>query len=153
MSLVTKATTPEQLRVKPYSNIGRLLEVTFQDFFGCTGSFGALGPVDLKFRTIDNKPHMPLYYHSLAPPSAGFGMSFRPVKWLAVGIGTSITIYTQMKQSIKLPLLQNKEMLGTTSVVQNLRPSLPFVGGITVEPIDGLRIAEVFTRSLATTNF
>jgi len=132
--------TPEQLGSNDLMLVGACLKLPLNISLGAYGSFG-VGPVALRFQTANNKLRVPLYDHGLTPPSAGFAISVRPIKWLALGIGTSITIHTQFQQVITLPLAGQEtleiNMGGTVS------PTIPIVAGISAEPLDGLRIAAV----------
>lgn len=132
---------PEQLGSNHVMLLGACLKLPFNIALGAYGSFG-IGPVALKFRTADGQLRMPLYDHSLTPPSAGFALSIRPIKWLALGIGTSITIHTQLQQKIVLPLPPAQEAL-EIDMSGSVSPTVPIVAGITLEPLDGLRIAAV----------
>lgn len=132
---------PEQLGSNHLMLLGACLKLPFNMALGAYGSFG-VGPVALKFRTADAQLRMPLYDHSLTPPSAGFALSIRPIKWLAIGVGTSITIHTELQQKIILPLPPAKEAL-EIDMSGSVSPTIPIVAGISVEPLDGLRIAAV----------
>jgi long-chain fatty acid transport protein len=132
---------PEQLGSNNVMLIGACLKLPLNIAFGAYGSFG-VGPVALKFRTADGQLRMPLYDNSLTPPTAGFAVSIRPIKWLALGVGTSITIHTQFEQKIILPLPPAKEAL-EIDMGGSVSPAVPIVAGITIEPLDGLRVAAV----------
>lgn len=131
---------PEQLGQTHIAFLGACLKLPLNLALGVYGSFGAVGPMTLQFRTVDSKLRMPLYDYSLRPPSAGLGLGYRPFKWLSIGIATSMTVHANFSQKIILPAQEKLEI----DIHGTVRPTLPFVGGISVEPLPGLKIAAVF---------
>jgi len=136
---------PLQLGTSDAALLGACLKLPFNIALGAYGSFGASGPTALQFRTVDKKVRFPFYDHSLNPPSVGFGLSIRPISWFSLGVATSITIHTDLRQRINLPIsTANSDEMLEIDMTGSVHPTLPFVGGLTFEPLSGLRLAAVF---------
>jgi long-chain fatty acid transport protein len=135
---------PEQLGSYHGVGLGICLKLPFKFALGAYGLFGPSEPVTLQFRTLDAIPRMTLYERDLSSPSAGLGLSFQPVSWLAIGIATSLTFYSDFKQTIRLPLAPKELELDMTGSV---RPTLPIVVGLTILPLEQLKIALVFRQA------
>jgi long-chain fatty acid transport protein len=120
---------------------GICLSLPFKMAIGAYGNFGAAKPVTLEFRTADSKARMALYDNTLSSPSTGLAISIRPIHWFSLGIGTSVTIHSDFVQQIKVPLAPEhiEIIMGGT-----IGPTLPWVAGLSLEPIPGLRIGAVY---------
>jgi len=139
----TPLPNPIQLGVRHLMDFGICMPMPLNFSMGAYVNVGLTSPLDLGVRTLDNSPDFVLYGVALASPSLLGGIAYQPIKYVSIGASISIQVDTNMQQFMEIPVGDSKK-IQTVQINGSVTPAARLIAGVTVEPIDELKIGVVF---------